>query len=59
MKRINFLFSIYLMLPVVLGRGVHSATEISTRSRYIMILGSKVRSVRRTDNLAAICGPIV
>jgi hypothetical protein len=35
-------------------------TEISTRYRKtIMFLGSKVRRVRRADNLTAICEPIV
>jgi hypothetical protein len=35
-------------------------TEISTRNiKIIMSLGSKVQPVRRADNLAAICEPIV
>jgi hypothetical protein len=34
-------------------------TEMSTKSRKIMFLESKVRPVRRADNLAAICEPIV
>jgi hypothetical protein len=35
-------------------------TEMSTRNIKIkMFLGSKVRRVRRTDNLTAICEPIV
>jgi hypothetical protein len=33
-------------------------TEMSTRRRK-MFLGSKVRPVRRADNLTAICDPIV
>jgi hypothetical protein len=31
-------------------------TEMSTRDRKIMLLGSNVRPVRRADNLTAICG---
>jgi hypothetical protein len=35
-------------------------TEMSTRNiKIIMSLGSKLLPVRRTDNLAAICEPIV
>jgi hypothetical protein len=34
-------------------------TEMSARSRKIMFLGSKVRPVRKADNLATICEPIV
>jgi hypothetical protein len=34
-------------------------TEMSTRNIKIMFLGSKVRPVRRVDNLTAICEPIV
>jgi hypothetical protein len=34
-----------------------SLTEMSTRSRKIMFLGSRVRPVRRADNLTTICGP--
>jgi hypothetical protein len=35
-------------------------TEMSTRNiKIIMFLGSKVRPVRRADNLTAICEPIV
>jgi hypothetical protein len=32
---------------------------MSMRSRKIMVLGIKARPVRRTDNLTAICEPIV
>jgi hypothetical protein len=57
----EWIFSIYLILPAALGPGVHSAslTEISTRSRKIMYLGSKAWPVRRADNLTAICGPTI
>jgi hypothetical protein len=34
-------------------------TEMSTRSRKIIFLGSKVRRLRKADNLTAICEPIV
>jgi hypothetical protein len=34
-------------------------TEMSTRNRKIMFVGSKVQPVRRADSLATICGPIV
>jgi hypothetical protein len=33
--------------------------EMSMRSRKITFLGSRARPERRTDNLPAICGPIV
>jgi hypothetical protein len=54
------MFSIYLILPAVLGPGAHSA---SNRNEYqkqkIMFLGNRVRPVRRADNLTAISEPIV
>jgi hypothetical protein len=34
-------------------------TEINTRSRKIIFLGSKVQLVHRADDLATICEPIV
>jgi hypothetical protein len=34
-------------------------TKMSTRSRKIMFLGSKVRPVRRADSLAAICEQVL
>jgi hypothetical protein len=50
----------YLILPAAVGPGVYSA---SNRNEYqeqkVMFLGSKVWPVRRTDNLTAICEPIV
>jgi hypothetical protein len=53
-------FVFYLILPAALLPGVHSASkEMSTRSRKIMFLGSRERPVRRADNLAATCEPIV
>jgi hypothetical protein len=53
------MFSIYLILPATLGIGfTQPLTEINTRSRKTF-LRSKVRLVRRGDNLAATCEPIV
>jgi hypothetical protein len=38
----------------------HPLTEMSTRNiKIIMFLGSNVWPVRRGDNLAAVCEPIV
>jgi hypothetical protein len=52
-------FKIYLILPAALGAGfTQPLTEMSTRNLKI-ILGSKVRRVRRADNLTAIYEPIV
>jgi hypothetical protein len=45
-------FSIYVILQSVLGQPL---AEMSSRSRKIMFLVSQVRTVRRADNLAAIC----
>jgi hypothetical protein len=53
-------FSVYLILPVALGSVIHTA---SNRNEYQkqkrMLRESKVRPVRRADNVAAICEPIV
>jgi hypothetical protein len=55
-----FFFLIYLIVPAALGLGFNQPlTETSTRSRIIMLLGSRVRPVLRADNLTAICEPIV
>jgi hypothetical protein len=52
MTSISF-FPIYLILLAALGPGfTQPLTEMSTRSREIMFLGS------RADNLTAICEPI-
>jgi hypothetical protein len=55
------LVSIYVIFPAALGPGVHSGplTEICIKSREIMLLGSRARSVRRADNLTAISEPVV
>jgi hypothetical protein len=46
-------------LPSVLGF-TQPLTEMSTRNiKIIMFLGSKVRRVRRADNLNIVCEPIV
>jgi hypothetical protein len=55
-------FYIYLILPAALGPGVYSAfnrNEYQKHKNIIMFLRSKVRRVRRADNLTAICEPIV
>jgi hypothetical protein len=54
----------FLNLPNPSGRtspwGLLSLTEMSTRSiKIMMFLGSKVRRVRKADNLTAIYEPIV
>jgi hypothetical protein len=47
-------------LPATLGAGVYSAvTEMGTRSRKAMFLGSRVWLVCKADNFTAICEPIV
>jgi hypothetical protein len=56
---VNF-FSIYLILLATLGpRFTRPLTEMSTRSRKIMFLGSRVLLVHRADNLTAIYELIV
>jgi hypothetical protein len=56
----KWIFSIYLILPAALGSGVYSA---SNRNEYqkqkIMFLGSRALSVRKADNLTAVCEKIV
>jgi hypothetical protein len=56
---VNFL--IYLILPAALGPGVYSAPNRNEyhKQKIIMFLGSKVRPVRRADNLTATCEPTV
>jgi hypothetical protein len=53
---VEVIFSIYLILPGALGPGVYSATN---RHEYQKHKNTKVRPVRRADNLIAICEPIV
>jgi hypothetical protein len=51
----DFFFSIYLILPTALGPGVYSAYNRNEyQKQKIMFLGSKVRPLRRADNLTAI-----
>jgi hypothetical protein len=54
-------FLIYLILLAALGLGfTQPLTEMSTRNiKIITFLGSKVRPVRRADNLTDTCEPIV
>jgi hypothetical protein len=54
------MFLIYVILPAAPGPGLtHPVTEMSTRRRKTIVLGSRARPVRRADSLAAICEPIV
>jgi hypothetical protein len=47
--------SIYIILPAALGPGVHSASNRNEYQKHKKkFLGSKVRPVHRTDNLAVI-----
>jgi hypothetical protein len=54
------IFSVYLILPAALGPGIYSASNRNEYQKHkIRFLGSKVRPVRKADNLIAICEPIV
>jgi hypothetical protein len=54
----NEFLSIYLIFPAALGLGfTQPLTEMSTRSRKLMFLGSKVWPVRRADNLTELTIP--
>jgi hypothetical protein len=56
MRSLN-LFSMYLILPAVLGPGFHLATN---RDKYLKeFLGSKARSELKVDNLTAMSKPVV
>jgi hypothetical protein len=55
----RWIFSIYLILLAALGPLTQPLTEMNTRSRKIMSLGSGTRPARMADNLTAICEPIV
>jgi hypothetical protein len=52
-RRMNFFFN----LPNLSGR-TQPLSEVSTRSRKLMFLGSRARPMRKVDNLAAICETI-
>jgi hypothetical protein len=56
---VNAFFSIYLIIPAILGSGVHSAPNKMSTRRKIMFLGNRSRPVRRADNLSTICEPTV
>jgi hypothetical protein len=59
MRSLDF-FLIYLISPAALGLGfTQPVTQMSTRNRKVMFLGSKVRRLRRADNLTAIFESIV
>jgi hypothetical protein len=52
-------FSIYLILPAALGPEVHSASNSKYQKQKKMFLGSRVRPVRKAENLTTICESIV
>jgi hypothetical protein len=55
-----FSFSIYLMFPEAMALGfTQPLTEMSTRSKKIIVVGSGARPVRKNDNLTAIWEPTV
>jgi hypothetical protein len=59
---VNDIFFFNLTNPSSLTRQLdftQPLAEMSIRSKKVMFLGSKVRPVRRADNLAAVCEPIV
>jgi hypothetical protein len=56
----NEFFSIYLILPAAQGPEVHlTSNRNGYQKQKKMFLGSKVRPVRRANNLTAICEPII
>jgi hypothetical protein len=57
MRRINF--SQFTFRPHQALGFTQPLTELSTRSRKLMFLGSKARPERKADNLTAIYEPIV
>jgi hypothetical protein len=53
-------FLIYLIFPDAQALGfTQPLTEFITRSRKIIFLGSRAGPVRKSNNLTAICEPIV
>jgi hypothetical protein len=55
---VNELFSI--ILPAALGPGVYSASNRNEyRKQKSNVSGSRVRPMRRINNLTAICEPVV
>jgi hypothetical protein len=59
MKELNFVFQFTSFQPTTAQGCTQLLTEIITRSRKVMFLGSKARPVLSADNLTAICDPIV
>jgi hypothetical protein len=56
----ELIFQIYLISPAALGPGDYSASNRNVfQQQEIIFLGTRARSVRRADNLAVICEPIV
>jgi hypothetical protein len=59
---VNESFSVYRILPAAPCSGLgfsQPLTEMSTRNKKIVFLGSRARPVRKAYNLTAICGQIV
>jgi hypothetical protein len=49
----------YSFWPLYALAFIHPLTEMSTRSRQVMFMGSRARPVNRADDLTAICETIV
>jgi hypothetical protein len=59
-RRSQLVFSMCLNLPAALDHGLYSASNINEYQKHTSnVSRSKARSVRRADNLAVICEPIV
>jgi hypothetical protein len=52
-------FFIYLIFSAALGPGFAQPLREMSNRKIIIFLGTKVRPVRRVDNLTAICEPTV
>jgi hypothetical protein len=61
LDKVIFLILNLVFNPSALGPGVYSASDKNEyqKQKRIMFLGSKVRPMRRTDSLTAICELIV
>jgi hypothetical protein len=59
-NEVNEFFKILLILPVMLGPGVHSTYNRNEyQKQKIMFLENRVQPVHRADNLTAFCEPNV
>jgi hypothetical protein len=56
---VNGFFSIYPILPAALALGVYSASNRNEYQKQINNVSGELSAVRKADNLAAICEPIV